>query len=329
MAAVDFPDTPTTGDVFQVGTRRWEYDGTKWKAKPFGNEPFTANTVTATTVNATTLNVDSTEIDLTGTITGDTLVYDGSKYSRFPYGSKIDANIIATKGDIIAGDPLGVAVTQSVGADATVLTADSLSTTGLSWEPVNDSSKIAKTVLAAKGSLVTATSTGVPVNLGVGANGEILVADNTQASGIKWGAIGPSAIGANSIDTANLVDNAVTNVKITNYTIGSEKLGPVQLNVIAAGGVYSLIGADRNKVIIMASNLTQGVNVPAESNVFFEDGVQIAVIQTGTGVTSFTADAGVTIRSDGGKLKINAQYTAVSLLKIGADEWFLAGALKA
>lgn len=328
MAAVDFPDTPTTGQVFQVGTRRWEYDGTKWKAKPFGNEPFTANTVTATTVNATTLNVDSTEIDLTGTTTGDTLVYDGSKYSRFPFDSKLNSSTITAKGDLIAGDPLGDPITLTVGADGTVLTANSAEVEGVSWSTINDSTKIAKTILGARGSLITATSAGNPVNLGVGANGEILVADNTQASGIRWGAIGPSAIGVNSIDTANLVDNAVTNVKITNYTIGSEKLGPTQLNSVTSGGQYSLIGADRNKVILLGAAIAQSILVPAEASVFFENGVQIAIIQAGVGEASFVADTGVTIRSDGSKLKINGIWSAASLLKIGADEWLLAGSLK-
>jgi hypothetical protein len=30
MAAIDFPNTPTTGDTFTVGTITWEWDGTVW-----------------------------------------------------------------------------------------------------------------------------------------------------------------------------------------------------------------------------------------------------------------------------------------------------------
>jgi hypothetical protein len=29
--AMDFPDTPTTGDSFTVGNRTWIYDGTAWE----------------------------------------------------------------------------------------------------------------------------------------------------------------------------------------------------------------------------------------------------------------------------------------------------------
>jgi len=29
--AIDFPDSPTTGDAFTVGDRTWIYDGVKWE----------------------------------------------------------------------------------------------------------------------------------------------------------------------------------------------------------------------------------------------------------------------------------------------------------
>jgi Spy/CpxP family protein refolding chaperone len=28
--AIDFPDTPTTGDTHTVGSKTWRYDGEKW-----------------------------------------------------------------------------------------------------------------------------------------------------------------------------------------------------------------------------------------------------------------------------------------------------------
>jgi len=29
--AIDFPDSPTTGDTFTVGNRTWKWDGTTWE----------------------------------------------------------------------------------------------------------------------------------------------------------------------------------------------------------------------------------------------------------------------------------------------------------
>ena len=45
---------------------------------------------------------------------------------------------------------------------------------------------IEKTFLTAKGDLVGASGTGSPVVLGVGSNGQVLVADSSEASGLKW-----------------------------------------------------------------------------------------------------------------------------------------------
>jgi hypothetical protein len=37
----------------------------------------------------------------------------------------------------------------------------------------------------------------------------------------------------------------------------------------------------------------------------------------------------VTLRSDGAKMKINAQYGGATILKIAADEWYVFGDLAA
>jgi hypothetical protein len=47
---------------------------------------------------------------------------------------------------------------------------------------------IPKSVVTTKGDLVTATASATPARLGVGSNGQILIADSTTATGLKWGA---------------------------------------------------------------------------------------------------------------------------------------------
>ena len=69
--------------------------------------------------------------------------------------------------------------------------------------------------------------------------------------------------------------------------------------------------------VATANNLT----VPLNSSVAFPTGAQVMVTQYGAGVTTLVATGGVTIRSLGSALKINGQYAAASLIKIGADEW--------
>jgi len=49
---------------------------------------------------------------------------------------------------------------------------------------------IQPTILDAKGDLIVATAADTPARLAVGTNGYALLADSTQATGVKWGAVG-------------------------------------------------------------------------------------------------------------------------------------------
>jgi hypothetical protein len=49
------------------------------------------------------------------------------------------------------------------------------------------------------------------------------------------------------------------------------------------------------------------------------------IMQYGAGQTTVTSSMGVTLRSSGGKTKLAAQYAMGSLIKIGTNEWILAG----
>jgi hypothetical protein len=77
--------------------------------------------------------------------------------------------------------------------------------------------------------------------------------------------------------------------------------------------------------VATANNLT----IPLNSTVAYAVGTQIDVVQYGAGQTSIVATVGVTIRSTNSWLKINARYGAVTLTKVGTDEWYLFGNLNA
>jgi len=59
----------------------------------------------------------------------------------------------------------------------------------------------------------------------------------------------------------------------------------------------------------------------------FSAGNQVLISQYGAGQTSFVAGAGMTLRSDGGKLKIGTQFSLATLIFISATEAYLTGNL--
>jgi hypothetical protein len=88
---------------------------------------------------------------------------------------------------------------------------------------------------------------------------------------------------------------------------------------------YPLVLSDAGKIVVMNVAGANNLTVPLNSSVPFDIGTQILVAQYGTGQTSIVATLGVTIRSSGGKLKLNVQYSLATLIKIATDEWMLAG----
>ena len=62
----------------------------------------------------------------------------------------------------------------------------------------------AKSTLTAKGSIYAATAGSTPANLSVGANNSVLVADSTQATGLKWSTVGEDQLAAGAVTTSKI-----------------------------------------------------------------------------------------------------------------------------
>lgn len=135
--------------------------------------------------------------------------------------AKVDKSTLTTKGDIYVATAASTPARLGVGANNTVLTADSAQTTGMKWVAVGDAmilagSNLAKlsgvtgtpdgtkflrddgswqtppgggipaTIVDVKGDIIAATAADTVSRLAVGANGTRLTADSTQATGLKW-----------------------------------------------------------------------------------------------------------------------------------------------
>lgn len=90
------------------------------------------------------------------------------------------------------------------------------------------------------------------------------------------------------------------------------------------GTTYTLVLSDVAKVVSLTNAASITLTIPTNATVAFPTGTQILLYQGGAGQVT-VGGAGVTIRSQGTKLKMNGQYSVAGLLKVGTDEWVLFG----
>ena len=145
---------------------------------------------------------------------------------------------------------------------------------------------IPKALVTAKGDIVGATASGVPDNLAVGSNGQILTADSTTAMGITWST--PS--------TLSLTINAQT------------------------GTTYTIVSGDLNKLVTLNNASAITVTIP---NGVFSTGQQVNFQQIGAGQATFASDGTTTFTGVGTKLR--AQYSASTLICTGTNTFTLIG----
>lgn len=110
----------------------------------------------------------------------------------FPVFTAVEAsqaNTVAstqtTKGDLLVHTGSAHA-RLGVGTNNHVLTADSAETNGMKWAAVDDTTKIAKSIVNAKGDILVGTANDTVSVLTAGANGLFLSAASGEASGLKW-----------------------------------------------------------------------------------------------------------------------------------------------
>jgi len=92
-------------------------------------------------------------------------------------------------------------------------------------------------------------------------------------------------------------------------------------------GDYTLTLADAGTCIEGTKATSQTFTVPPNSSVAFPLGTVIEAFQAGAGTIILAPGAGVTFRSDGGKVNTAAQYATVGLRQRSTDEWVLSGDL--
>ena len=130
-----------------------------------------------------------------------------------------------------------------------------------------------------------------------------------------------SAVGLSNVDNTSDANKPVSTATQTALDAKTNKL--VVTNRQTAS--YTLVLSDADKLVEMNVGSANNLTVPLNSSVAFSTGTQILLAQYGAGQTTIVATSGVTIRSNGAKLKLNAQYSGATLIKIAENEWYLFG----
>ena len=105
--------------------------------------------------------------------------------------NRLTMSLIDAKGDLYVGTADNTVGRLAAGSNDQVLTVDSSTGTGLKWAtPESAGGTASWDVVTTKGDLIVATSDSTVARLGVGTNGQVLVADSAQASGLKWANFG-------------------------------------------------------------------------------------------------------------------------------------------
>lgn len=167
--------------------------------------------------------VDTTMADLKGGTTGQILSKATNADMDFVWTSANPGDITAVNvtspitGGGTSGDvTIGIQAASTTQSGAVQLT-DSISSTSTTTAATPNSVKtsydlangaIAKSTATTKGDLLAATAASTVTRLGVGTNGQVLTADSTAATGIKWASV--SAGGMTSLASGSLSGSSIT-----------------------------------------------------------------------------------------------------------------------
>ena len=175
-------------------------------------------------------------------------------------------------------------------------------------------------------SLAYGTIAGVPANNSI--TSAMIVNGTIVAGDIASDAVTTAKILDSNVTTAKIADDAVTQVKLADRVVGSAELDNLTLNA-QTGTTYTLVLADAHKLVTQSNASGITTTIPPNTDVAFQIGDQVNLLQLGAGQVTVAPGSGVTIRSEGTKLKLKGQYAAATCIKIASDEWVLVGNLSA
>ena len=143
--------------------------------------------------------------------------------------------------------------------------------------------------------------------------------------------------------TNNSGEGATPTIAVTNLVVTTSDTGTVTDTMLATGvakagfrstlndqtgTTYTLVLTDLAKLVTLSNAGAITLTVPLNSSVAFAIGDRIDLLQKGAGQVTVAAAGGVTINSTPG-LKLRAQWSSATVVKLDTNTWVLIGDLQA
>tara|TARA_R110000803_G_scaffold95536_1_gene163599 strand:+ start:1230 stop:1814 length:585 start_codon:yes stop_codon:yes gene_type:complete len=121
-------------------------------------------------------------------------------------------------------------------------------------------------------------------------------------------------------DNAAKLETTSTGIEVTGNVVSE-----VAINT-QTGTTYTTVLADQSKLVTLNNGSAITLTIPANSSVAYPIGTKIDLAQLGAGQVTVAGAGGVTVNATP-TLKLRAQYSAATCIKIATDTWLLVGDL--
>jgi len=140
------------------------------------------------------------------------------------------------------------------------------------------------------------------------------------------GATGPTGAASTVTGPTGATGPSVTGPTGSTGPTGAQGTWDTAQTISVQSDTYTLVLGDAGKLIRCTKASAMSIIIPTNAAAAYSIGQRVDIMQYGAGQVTISGDTGVTVRSTPTN-KLRATYSTASIIKIGTNEWVLAGDL--